>query len=141
MVQANTAVTGKSDDECKEEKGKGVNQNQAEDNIAFAEPMKVDPQKAQVISEKEAPDYLVQAILVSLFCFSPMGIVAVLKSSECRWARMVGDRDRALHTSKETKKFALIALIFSIAIILFGVVILVCLVVFGHGKWVIASGS
>jgi len=55
MGQANSTVTGKSDDERKEEKGKEVNQNQAEDNIAFAcaEPMKADPQKEKNCPEKK----------------------------------------------------------------------------------------
>jgi len=84
--------------------------------------------QAPVIPEEEAPDHLVMAILVTVCCCLPLGIVAILKSTECRSARMVGDRNRAQLNSREAKKFALIGLACGIAIIvgtlaLYGVVI------------------
>jgi len=73
--------------------------------------------QAPIISENEAPDHLVMAILVTICCCLPLGIVAILKASECRSARMRGDRDNALQYSREAKKFSMIGLGCGIAII------------------------
>jgi hypothetical protein len=63
-----------------------------------------------VIPDHEAPDYLVQAIMVTVCCCLPFGIVAILRSTECRSARMRGDRESAVRNGKEAKKFSLIGL-------------------------------
>ena len=73
--------------------------------------------QAPVISENEAPDHLVMAILVTICCCLPLGIVAILKSTECRSARMRGDRDNALFYGREAKKFSMIGLGCGIALI------------------------
>lgn len=73
--------------------------------------------QAPVITEQEAPDHLVMAILVTICCCLPLGIVAILKASECRSARMRGDRENALMYGREAKKFSLIGLGCGIAII------------------------
>ena len=86
--------------------------------------------QSPVISEKEAPDHLVMAILVTMCCCLPLGIVAILKASECRTARKRGDRDNALLYGREAKKFSEIGLLCGIALIviigvIYGVAILV----------------
>jgi len=73
--------------------------------------------QAPMIPEHEAPDHLVMAILVTICCCLPLGIVGILKASECRSARMRGDRANAVQYSREAKKFSLIGLGCGIAII------------------------
>ncbi len=71
----------------------------------------------------EAPDHLVMAILATIFCCWPLGIVAIIKANECRTARQRGDRDAALRKGREAKKFSLIAIGLGIAsAIIFGII-------------------
>jgi len=71
-----------------------------------------------VIPDHEAPDYLAQAILVTIFCCLPFGIVGLVKSTDCRYARLRGDRESAVRNSKEAKKFSTIGLGCGIVIII-----------------------
>ena len=80
------------------------------------QPQMVYVQQSAVISENEAPDHLVLAILVTIFCCWPLGIVGILKSNECRTARQRGDRDAAKRFGGEAKKFSLIAIGCGIAV-------------------------
>ena len=93
--------------------------NQGASPPVFAQPVG-QPQivyvQSPVISENEAPDHLVLAILVTIFCCWPLGIVGIIKSNECRSARQRGDRDAALRLGSEAKKFSLIAIGCGIAI-------------------------
>jgi hypothetical protein len=73
--------------------------------------------QAPVIPDHEAPDHLVMAILVTICCCLPLGIVGILKSTECRNARMRGDRENAVRYGREAKKFSLIGLGCGIAMI------------------------
>ena len=50
------------------------------------------------------------AILVTMCCCKPLGIVTIVKATECRSARMRGDRDNALLYGRQAKKFAMIGL-------------------------------
>ena len=59
-----------------------------------AQPQIVYVQGPEVISEKEAPDHLIMSILVTIFCCLPFGIAGMLKASDCRNARMRGDRKK-----------------------------------------------
>ena len=63
-----------------------------------------------VISENEAPDHLVMAILITACCCFPLGIAAIYKATECRSARMRGDRDNSLLYGRQAKKFSMIGL-------------------------------
>ena len=60
---------------------------------------------------------MVMAIMVTICCCLPLGIVATLKATECRSARMRGDRDNALLYGRQAKKFAMIGLGCGIALI------------------------
>ena len=84
--------------------------------------------QAPIIPEHEAPDYLCMAILVTMCCCLPLGIVAVIKANQCRSARLRGDRKNALLNGRDARKFSLIGLGCGIAIIvlvlaLYGIII------------------
>ena len=77
-------------------------------------PVIVQPQvvrvQAPVIPEYEAPDHLGMAVFVTICCCWPLGLVAILKATKCRSARMRGDRDNALLYGNQAKKFATLGL-------------------------------
>ena len=83
-----------------------------------AQPQIVYVQGPEVISEKEAPDHLIMSILVTIFCCLPFGIAGMLKASDCRNARMRGDRENALLYGRAAKKYAMIGLGIGIVLII-----------------------
>ena len=72
--------------------------------------------QSPVIPEHESPDHFVLAILATIFCCFPLGLIGILKSNECRSARERGDRDAAYQHSRSAKKFSLIAVGCGIAV-------------------------
>ncbi len=52
-------------------------------------------------------NYLVWAILSTIFCCLPLGVVSIIKSTEVnsKWQR--GDYDGAMRSSADAKKFAM----------------------------------
>lgn len=67
----------------------------------------------------QAPnDYLVWAILTTIFCCLPLGIVSIVKAKSVskRWA--VGDQEGAFIAAAEAKRFALWSAISSVAVAL-----------------------
>jgi len=104
-----------------------IHGNQAVPTVITGQPQVV-YMTAPQIPEHEAPDHLVMAILVTVCCCLPLGIIAVIKSTECRSARARGDRANAIENSRQAKKFSLIGLGVGIGIIvlvlaLYGIVI------------------
>ena len=77
-----------------------------------------------VISQHEAPDHLGLALCVTLCCCFLLGIVALLQASECRSARMRGDREDAVRYGKQAMKFSIIGIIVGIKLIVLTVVIM-----------------
>jgi Interferon-induced transmembrane protein len=57
----------------------------------------------------EVPNYLVQAVLVTLCCCLPLGIVAIIKASQVNTLLAKGDYDQAVAASEEAKKWCWIA--------------------------------
>ncbi|XP_022111498.1 proline-rich transmembrane protein 1-like [Acanthaster planci] len=62
-------------------------------------------------------DYLIQAILVTVFCFWPTGIIAIIKSLDSRRAAQMGDVQGAQLSSKAARKLSIISLIVGIAVL------------------------
>ncbi len=72
------------------------------------EPVKVDePNKAKYPPE----NYLIWAILSTLFCCWPVGIVSIVHASKVESAFNRGDYNGALDASQKAKKWALISAI------------------------------
>jgi len=54
--------------------------------------------------------YLVPAILVTLFCFLPTGIAAIVYASQVNSKRSIGDYDGAMRASKQARMWTIISL-------------------------------
>jgi hypothetical protein len=57
------------------------------------------------------PNYLVQAILVTLCCCLPLGIVSIIYATQVNTKRDAGDINGALEASKNAKKWAIIGVV------------------------------
>ena len=71
------------------------------------------------------PNYRVQAILVTLFCCVPLGIVAIVYAAQVNTKLAVGDYNGAVESSNNAKKWCWIAFGFGAAIIAFYLIIVV----------------
>lgn len=73
--------------------------------------------------DKPCPEsYLLYSILATLFCCLPFGIVGIIKSAQVSSKYQAGDYDGAVQSSKDAKKWSLIALICGFAwIILYAI--------------------
>ncbi len=110
-----------------------VGQQVGQAQIAYAQ--------SPVISEHEAPDHFVLAIMVTICCCFPFGLLGILESNECRSARQRGDRDAALQHSRAAKKFSMIAIGCGIAlyIIVVAIYVVSCAITVSHGRRIIDS--
>ena len=59
-------------------------------------------------------NYLVESILVTIFCCLPLGIVGIVFASQVNSAYEAGDEAKALENSKKAKQFTLIGFIIGI---------------------------
>lgn len=77
------------------------------------------------------PDnYLVWAILSTILCCLPLGIVSIVKAAEVNTKWAVGDHQGAMKSSADAKKFAIWS---AVAAALVWVLYLLIFVVFGVG--------
>jgi Interferon-induced transmembrane protein len=67
--------------------------------------------------------YLVPAILVTLFCFLPTGIAAIVFASQVNSKRSVGDYAGAMHASKQARLWTIISLVVGLVFIAFFIII------------------
>ena len=82
----------------------------------------------------QAPDnYLVWAILCTIFCCLPLGIVSIVKSSQVNSKWQLGDYDGARAASADAKKFATWGAIA-------GIVVLVLYILFFGGMALVSGG-
>ncbi len=61
------------------------------------------------------PNYLVQAILVTIFCCLPFGIVAIVYASQVNSALAAGNYQEATEASNKARTWSLVALIVGLA--------------------------
>ena len=76
---------------------------------------------------QKIPNYLVQSILVTLFCCLPLGIVAIIFAAQVNGKAQAGDMAGALEASKKAKLFCWISLGIGLA----GLVIYLVLMMIG----------
>jgi Interferon-induced transmembrane protein len=72
------------------------------------------------------PNYLVPAI-ISVFCCSPLGIVAIIFAAQVNGKVASGDIAGALDSSKKAKLFSFISIGLGLAVIVFYVIFIVIL--------------
>lgn len=65
------------------------------------------------------PNYLAQSILVTLFCCIPLGIPAIIFSSQVDNKLRQGDYDGALESSRKAKNFCIASLVCGIVFCIF----------------------
>lgn len=75
------------------------------------------------------PNYLVQSILVTLFCCLPAGIVGIINASQANSKAAAGDHEGALRAAQKAKQWCWIA-------VGSGVVVAIA-----YGLFIIAAGS
>ena len=71
------------------------------------------------------PNYLVQAILCTLFCCLPAGIVSIVYAAQVNSKLAVGDRAGAIQSSENAKKWAWVSFGVGMAVVLIYIVIIV----------------
>ncbi|MBD2354252.1 CD225/dispanin family protein [Tolypothrix sp. FACHB-123] len=79
------------------------------------------------MQSQNVPNYLPQAILVTLFCCLPFGIVAIVYAAQVNTKLQVGDYEGAMQASKSAKTWCWVsfgsALVFFVIYILFIIVL------------------
>jgi hypothetical protein len=86
--------------------------------------LSINPTKTIKQMDSKPDDYLVWSILVTVFCFVPTGIVAIVYSSRVDNAWYRGDKQYACEMAQKAKKYCLISLVVAIVIVfLVGIVL------------------
>jgi len=65
-------------------------------------------------SAGEVPNYMTQAVMVTLCCCLPFGIVAIVKASQVNTLLAKGEYDQAVTASEEAKKYCWIGFVLGI---------------------------
>ena len=86
------------------------------------------PQQPPLLPQPPPKNWLVESILVTIFCCLPFGIVGIVNASQVNSKLAAGDYNGALHSSKEAAKW--VKLGFWIGI---GVIVLYIIAVFLFG--------
>ena len=71
------------------------------------------------------PNYLVQAILCTLFCCLPAGIVSIVYAAQVNSKLAVGDRAGAIQSSENAKKWAWVSFGVGLAVVVIYIVVIV----------------
>lgn len=69
-------------------------------------------------NEFPPPNYMVWAILSTLFCCLPLGIVSIIKASEVNTKWIAGDKMGALNSSQQAKNWAMASMLSIFIIVL-----------------------
>ena len=67
--------------------------------------------------EVPPPNYMVWAVLSTLFCCLPLGIVSIIKASEVNSKWIAGDYEGARISSENAKKWATISAIIGVVLV------------------------
>jgi hypothetical protein len=70
--------------------------------------------KKRRIPEGDVPNYMTQAVMVTLCCCIPFGIVAIVKASSVNTLLAKGEYEQAVAASEEAKKYCWIGFVLGI---------------------------
>ena len=87
---------------------------------------------AAALAEGPVPNYLAQAILTTIFCCQPPGIVAIVYAAQVNSKLSAGDRPGALDSSRKAKMWSWIAFGIGISFILLYFLMVVALGITGN---------
>ena len=68
-------------------------------------------------TQSDVPNYLVQAILTTVFCCLPLGIVSIVYAAQVNGKVAAGDRAGALESSRNARMWALISFVTGLVLI------------------------
>lgn len=80
-------------------------------------------------SQSDVPNYLVQAILTTIFCCLPLGIVSIVYAAQVNGKVAAGDRAGALESSAKARMWAWISFGVGLALIVVYLIVLVVSVI------------
>lgn len=80
------------------------------------------------MEQSQPKNYLVEAILITIFCCQPFGIVGIVYASQVNSKYAIGDYEGALQASKKAKNWTIWGLV--IGLIFFTLIILTNVVIF-----------
>lgn len=89
---------------------------------SFTNPSNVAPGPMRM-DEPPPPDYMNRAIFVTICCFWPTGVFAIMKASESRSAIARGDMESARSSSSTARQLSNISVIACVASLLVGMLI------------------
>ncbi|MFC1884601.1 CD225/dispanin family protein [Thermodesulfobacteriota bacterium] len=97
--------------------------------FACGEPLSQNQPQAPGVSSQpiHVPNYLVQAILVTIFCCLPFGIVAIIFAAQVNGKLQAGDVSGATESSRKAKMWSWIS--FGIGLGIFLIYIIITLIV------------
>jgi len=72
----------------------------------------------QVNQPKPPPNYLALAIITTILCCMPLGVISIIFSTQVNSKYMAGDYDGALQASKNAKLFWILSIALGLIIIL-----------------------
>ncbi|XP_022307414.1 proline-rich transmembrane protein 1-like [Crassostrea virginica] len=75
------------------------------------------------MNEPPPPDYMTRAIFVTICCFWPTGIFAIMKASESRSAYARGDFQSARSNANSARQLSNISIMAGVASVLIGIII------------------
>lgn len=82
------------------------------------------PFRGADVAPTHVPNYLVQAILVTLFCCVPLGIVAIVYAAQVNGKVASGDMEGAWRTSRSARNWAWISFGVGLVIMAFWVILI-----------------
>lgn len=69
------------------------------------------PWTPQSSTPQNIPNYLVPAILVTVFCCLPVGVVSIIFAAQVNGKLAAGDVEGAMASSKKAKTFMIVAIV------------------------------
>lgn len=81
---------------------------------------------------RNIPNYLPQAILVTLFCCLPFGIVAIVQAAQVNSKIAAGNYEGAIQSSDSAKKWCWISFIAGMAVVVIYVLLLIIASISGY---------